>query len=144
MKKAFLYLAATLAGAAITAAIAYQGAIEMDKEFAFRLKEPALIASPSGQQRYLLPASTVVYHQAGFAEGHSLYAIEVMFDGQLQLERLKQGESAEPLWLYNVETEDVKKLLNEYPLSKEDLVSILKARKITREELEQIVLDWAD
>lgn len=116
----------------------------MDKEFAFRLKEPALIATQSGQQRYLLPASTVVYHQTGFAEGHSLYAIEVMFGGGLQLERLKQGEFAEPLWLYNVETEDVKKLINEYPLSKEDLISILKARQITREELEQIVLEWVD
>lgn len=144
MRKIFPYLVATLAGAAITAAITYQGAKEMDKEFAFRLKEPALIATQSGQERYLLPADTVLFHQASFAEGHSLYAIEVMLDGQLQRERLKQGEFAEPLWLYNVATEDVKKLLNEYPLSKEDLVSILKARQITREELEQIVLEWVD
>lgn len=144
MKKVFPYLAAALAGAAMTAAITYQGAKEMDKEFAFRLKEPALIATQSGQQHYLLPADTVLFHQTSFAEGHSLYAIEVMLSGPLQHERLKQGEFAEPLLLYNVETEDVKKLLNEYPLSKEDLVSILKARQITREELEQIVLEWAD
>ncbi len=116
----------------------------MNKEFAFRLKEPALIATPSGLDRYLLPANTVVFFQAGLDEGPGLYAIQVMFGGGLQLERLKQGESAERLWLDSVEIEDVKKLLNDYPLSKDDLVSILKARKITREELEQIVLEWID
>jgi hypothetical protein len=144
MKKLLSHLATTLGGAAVAAAFIYQGTETMDKQFAFRLKEPALIATPSGQQRYLLPSNTVAYHQTSFAEGHSLYAIEVMFDGQLQLEGLKANEQAEPLWLYNVETEDVKKLLNDYPLSKGDLASILKARGVTRDELEQMVLDWVD
>jgi hypothetical protein len=144
MKNLLSHLATALVGATIAAVFIYQGTNTMDKKFAFRLTEPALISTPSGQQHYLLPSDTAVYHQASFPEGHSLYAIEVMFDGQLQLQQLQPSDAAEPLWLYNLETADVKKLLSNYPLSKTDLASILKARGVTREELEQIVLDWVD
>jgi hypothetical protein len=144
MNKFVSHLTAASLGAVIAAALTYQGKNEMDKNFAFHLSEPALIATPSGQQHYLLPSGTTVYHQASSAEGHGLYAIEVMFDGQLKLQPVKPGESTEPLWLYNVEADDVKKLLEAYPLSKSDLASILKARGVTREELEQMVLDWVD
>lgn len=135
---------AALLGALIAVTLVYQERGEVDKNFAFHLSEPALIATPLGQQHYLLPSGTTVYHQASSAEGHGLYAIEVMFDGQLKLQPVKPGESTEPLWLYNVEADDVKKLLEAYPLSKSDLSSILKARGVTREELEQMVLDWVD
>jgi hypothetical protein len=144
MKGFFSHLATALLGATIVAALTYLGTNTMDKKFAFQLTEPALIATQSGQQHYLLPSGTTVYHQASFAEGHSLYTIEVMFDGQLRLKALQPGDSAEPLWLYNLEATDVKKLLSEYPLNKADLSDILKARGVTRDELEQMVMDWVD
>ena len=106
MKSLLSHLAAALAGAAI-AAVIVQGTGAMDKTLAFQLTEPALIATPSGEQQYLLPSGTTVYHQVGFAEGHSLYAIEVMLDGQLPLQALQPEDSAEPLWLYKREAADM-------------------------------------
>lgn len=144
MNKHLLYAAFTLIGITIGVAITYQGEPVMDKEFAFKLKEPLLIATSSEKQNYLLPANTVLFHQQSFAEGHSLYAIEVLYKGKFSSEPLSKDTFAEPLWLYNMETEDVGTLLKNYPLSKEDLVRILKARQVTREDLEQIILEWAD
>jgi hypothetical protein len=36
------------------------------------------------------------------------------------------------------------KLLKDYPITKDQLVGILKARKITKSELIQIVREWPD
>lgn len=136
------YAACALIFALLGAAATYLGVSKMDKSYAFRLKEPMLIATSGETPHYLLPANTVLYHQESFSEGHSLFTLEVMFKGKLEADRLAAGDIAEPLWLYSAETEDVGKLLKDYPLSKADLVRILKARQVTREELEQIIVDW--
>lgn len=144
MKAPFKHLAAAMAGVALTLVINHLRAPDMDKTFAFRLKEPALISSQIDQRRYLMPAGTVVYHQYSLEEGPGVYALEVMFDGQLSMERLAADERGYPLGLFAIDTSDVKALLADYPLSKADLVRILKARQVTREELEQMVLEWVD
>jgi len=144
MKKFFLYMALLLAGAVAGMALTHQRETIMDKRFAFRLKEPLLISTGSQQPYYLLPANTVLYHQESFAEGHARYAIEVIYQANFDGERLKEGEFADPLSLFSMEPEDAGKLLKDYPLSKDDLVRILKARQVTRAELEQMVLEWVD
>lgn len=103
MKTVFSYLLVALVGVAIGFSLSPR---QMDKAFAFRLEEPTRIATPSGQQSHLLPSGTIVYHQTGFNEGHSLYAIEVMFDGQVPLQKISPAESAEPLWLYSPANDD--------------------------------------
>jgi len=140
MKVAITHLAAAMAGVAMTLAISHSRPPYVDKTFAFRLKEPALIASPRGQQRYLMPAGTVVYHQYSLEEGPGIYVIEAMFDGQLSMERLARIERGDPLKLFALESRDITELLGDYPLSKEDLARILHARRITRAELEQMRL----
>ncbi|MDH1264977.1 hypothetical protein [Pseudomonas sp. GD03944] len=103
MKTVVSYLLVALVSAAIGFSLSPS---EVDKSLAFRLEEPAQIATPTGQQNYLLPGGTVVYHQASFDEGHSLYLIEVMFDGQVPLQELSPNEVAEPLWLYKPDAAD--------------------------------------
>ncbi len=144
MKAGITHLAAALSAAALTLAITQLRAPAMDKTSAFRLKEPALISTPLGQPYYLLPSETVLYHQYALEEGPEIYALQMMVNGRLSMERLAPDESAPPLQLFAVETDDLKGLLADYPLSKEDLIRILKARQVTREELEQMVLEWVD
>lgn len=106
MNRFFCYALFTLAGVAIGAAITYSGTPTLKKDYAFRLTEPLLIATASGEPHYRLPASTVLFHQQSFAEGHGLYVIEVLSKGAVIGERLSADEFAEPLWLYRQDTQD--------------------------------------
>jgi chromosome segregation and condensation protein ScpB len=43
-----------------------------------------------------------------------------------------------------VRLEEVATLVQNTPITKEDLTRILKARKVTRDDLAQLVRDWKD
>ncbi|MBZ2210124.1 hypothetical protein [Massilia soli] len=116
----------------------------MDTKTLYRLNEPMLIANENGSPYYMIPAKTVLRLQKGFAEGHQLYTIEVLYKGKLPADVLPSDASGESTWLYQIDSDDVSKVLTQYPLSKEDLVQILKARKMTRDDLAQIVREWKD
>jgi hypothetical protein len=110
-----------------------------------RLKEPLLILTDQEHNRYLLPAGTVLQHVQGFDEGHQLYTVDVLFKGRFEAEQIKPGERYEKMWVETIDDrEQVQKLINNYPLTKNDLVKILKARKMTRDDLAQIVREWTD
>lgn len=143
MKRASIF-AALAAAVSVFIFFMFNKGIAMDKNYGFRLKEPMRISTTGERPYYLIPASTVLYHQKGFDEGHQLYTIEVLVKGNLEADRLQKNESSEPIWLYPVEADDVAKLMQDYPLTKDDLIRILKARKMTREELAQIVREWTE
>lgn len=117
---------------------------QMDTNPAYRLKEPMLISASKGEPYYMIPANTILHYQRGFAEGHQLYTIEVFAKGELTAERVSKDTPVESTWLYRIEAEDVEKILHDYPLSKDDLIRVLKARKMTRDELAQIVREWKE
>lgn len=116
----------------------------MDTKTSYRLKEPMLISTSKSEPYYMIPTNTVLHFQKGFAEGHQLYTIEVFFKGQLPADQLSLQVPIESTWLYQLDSDDVSKMLHQYPLSKTDLVQILKARKMTRDDLAQIVREWKD
>ena len=113
----------------------------------YRTTEPMLIAAESESRMFhILPAGTPIYHDKSFAEGHSRYVIYANFKGDLQAEKIESDKPnlIDPIWLYQVEKSEISKLIAEVPISKNDLVKIMKARKMTREDLAQIVREWTD
>lgn len=113
----------------------------------FKLEEPLLIES-EGEARnfHILPAGTPLYKDKSFPEGHTRYIVYVNIKGGPALEKIESDKAQliDPIWGYPVQPEDVPTLVAETPVSKDELVRILKARKMTREELAQIVREWHD
>lgn len=124
------------------------GATKMAKKTTYYLtKEPMLISGTTDDKNfYMIPAGTPMYFDKAFNEGHQRYIIYANFKGNLQAEEINSDKSnlIDPVWLYQIDKEDVTKLIQKYPLSKADLLNILKARSITRDELAQIVREWKD
>lgn len=140
----FAIITALLFGAGIGSLVIYQGIYTMKKDLAFKLSEPLLFLSPDGSQHHLLPAGATLFFQKGYDEGHAIYAMEVVFKGKFEAERITDLQQAEPLWVDTIYDTDLKELVKNYPISKDDLVRILKARKMTRDDLADIVRDWKD
>ncbi len=113
----------------------------------FKLEEPLLIESEGEAKNFhVLPAGTPLYKDKSFPEGHTRYIVYVNIKGGPALEKIEsdKAELIDPIWGYPVQPEDVPALVSETPVSKDELVRILKARKMTREELAQIVREWRD
>jgi hypothetical protein len=109
----------------------------------FRIKEPLQI---SGEKRgnYILPSGTVLYYDKSFGEGHSLYWIPFYHKGKIDweevhLEPKHQGNLILPLWLYNIDTEQLKDLLKRFPLSKSDIKAANRVNEITKDDLIDII-----
>jgi hypothetical protein len=118
------------------------GVLPMTSKTAYRTKEPLLIA---GEQKHfsVLPAGTILYFDRGWPEGHLTYHVYFNVQGEFRTGPADATMIA-PLWLPTVGPEELPKLLNDYPVTKNDLVEILRARKIRKEELTQILRAWPD
>lgn len=142
MKKLLvLIIVAALAGG-VGFLLCDTGVLNMTTKTAYTTKEPLLIA---GEQNYysVLPAGTVIYYDRAWPEGHQTYHVYFHFKGDLKAAPA-DASMISPLWLRTVDPEELPKLLHDYPVSKDELVAILKARKITKAELVQIVREWPD
>ncbi len=110
-------------------------------------KEPMLISAAAEDRKYhILPAGTPLYFDKSFAEGHQRFIIYANFKGDLQAERVESDKPnlIDPVWLYQVEKADLTKLVAEVPITKGELLKIMKARKMTRDDLAQIVREWTE
>lgn len=119
------------------------GVINMKPKKAFSITEPMLIEGENQNHYSLLPAGTILYHDKSWPEGHDTFHVYFHFKGKLDSEPAN-AEIIAPLWLRSVDSTEVSKLMHDYPISKDELVKILKAKKMTREELAQIVREWTE
>ncbi|KAF1038921.1 MAG: hypothetical protein GAK35_03735 [Herbaspirillum frisingense] len=112
-----------------------------------KLAEPLLIHA-EGETRYyhMLPVGTPMYKDYSFPEGHTRYIVYVNVKGGFEAEKIVSDKQnlIDPIWGETVKKEDLKQLMDDTPVSKGELVRILKARKMMREELAQIVREWKD
>ncbi|WP_312486790.1 hypothetical protein [Massilia timonae] len=126
------------------------GAPMMQNPTHLELQEPLLleVLTPEAQQRayHMLPAGTALYKDYAFPEGHIRYIVYVNIKAPVATRTVVSDKPnfTAPLWGEPVRPEDLPMLLANTPVSKADLVRILKARKMTREELAQIVREWQD
>jgi hypothetical protein len=137
-----------VAGAFVVGAAAQKsGGLNMSHTEYLKLSEPLLI-NAEGESKYfhVLPAGTPMYKDSSFPEGHTRYIVYINVKSEFQAEKVVSDKKnlIDPIWAETVKREDVKQLMAETPISKDDLVRILKARKMTREDLAQIVREWEE
>lgn len=123
------------------------GVLNMAGTHYLKTTEPLLL-NTEGEAKYyhLLPAGTALYKDATFPEGHTRYIAYINIKGAFGSESIDSPKTnlVEPIWAYTIKPEEVKTLMADTPISKDDLVKILKARNITREELVQILREWEE
>lgn len=108
-----------------------------------RLEQPLIIGGGPGQTAALLPAGTSLYFDQAFPEGFVRYKVYVNVEGV----RLESHESQEKFWLSPlsarpVDGEQLRKLLRDYPLSRDDLAAILEHSPVTREEIRELLAEY--
>jgi hypothetical protein len=112
-----------------------------------RTKEPMLLgAEGQVQDFHVLPAGAALYKFKDFPEGHTTYITYINIKGVFASERVESDKAnlVDPLWALRIRPEEVRILLENTPVSKDDLVRILKARRMTWDDLAQIVSDWSE
>lgn len=137
--------AATLAVAAISAALAIHFTKEPTMPLVHKLEFPLLLAGAgSTTHHYLLPQGTSLYYDQAFPEGFVRYKVYVNVEGV----KLESREATEKFWLdpltaFPVDAEQLRKLLRDYPLTKDDLAAILKSSKISKAEIRGLLEEFS-
>lgn len=110
-----------------------------------KLKYPLILSSDTGDvNHHLLPVGTVLYYDKAFPEGFTRYRIYVNVDRMpLELESLDDPTSIQPIEASAPGKEDLSRLLREYPLSKNELRSILKSGAVSQEEIRQLLEEFS-
>jgi hypothetical protein len=119
------------------------GEIHMESKKAFRIEEPLLIEGKKQNSYSLLPVGTVLYYDKSWDEGHSTYHVYFHFKGVFKSEPV-DGNTISPIWLDTIDAEELPKLMSDYPVSRDELINILKAKRATKQDLVQILRDWRD
>ncbi len=138
----------SIAVAFLSGALSYKfGAMTMSKTTYLKLKEPLLLESEGKSQDFhVLPAGTALYKDRDFPEGFTRYIIYLNIKSDFAAEEIVSDKPnlIDPIWGHAVRRDDLPFLMATTPVTKADLERILKARKMTREELAQIVRDWKE
>lgn len=123
------------------------GVLNMEKTEYIKTLEPLFLRS-EGKSEYfhILPSGTALYKYHEFPEGHTTYMVYINIKGEFKSKSITSDKPnlVYPIWADTIQPEQISKLLSNTPISKDDLVDILKARKMTRNELAQIVREWKD
>lgn len=146
MKKTFCALSGIVLGVISTSLgvlLAESGVIHMSSKKALRLEEPLLIEGEKQSSYSLLPVGTVLYYDKSWEEGHSTYHVYFHFKGQFK-SMPTEMEGIDPIWLRTIDRDELPKLMSDYPVSKDELISILRAKRATKQDIVQILSDWKD
>jgi hypothetical protein len=120
-----------------------KGVIKMNDKEAYRLEEPLLIEGEKQNSYSLLPQGTVLYYDKNWDEGHSTYHVYFNFKGEFKSAAVP-ARGIDPVWLRTVPSDELPKLLADYPVSLDELTAILKAKRVTKQDLVQILREWKD
>jgi hypothetical protein len=110
-----------------------------------QLKFPLLLSGGKESSNFnILPAGTSLYYDQAFPEGFVRYKVYVNVEGV----KLESKESTEKFWLdpltaFPVDAGNLRKMLREHPLTKEELVQILKSGAISKEEVKEILEEYS-
>jgi hypothetical protein len=109
------------------------------------LEYPLLLAT-EGQSKefHMLPKGTTLYFDQAYSEGFTRYKIYINIDRMpLKLEELKDPTAIVPIDAHAPDKDDLQKLISKYPLTKNDLESILKSGSISHEEIQELLEKYA-
>lgn len=97
------------------------GVFPITSKIAFKLEEPLLIEGEQQKTYSLLPAGLILYLDKIWAEAHQTFHVCFHFKGEFSATPADPN-SISPLWLRKADREALPKLLNDYPLSKQERV----------------------
>lgn len=109
-----------------------------------KLESPLLLSSDSSSKNmHMLPKGTVLYFDRAYPEGFTRYKVYINIDRMpLALTEQTDPTSIDPIDAIAPDKEILKKLLKDYPLTKEDLTAILKSSAMPKEEIKEILTDF--
>jgi hypothetical protein len=126
--------------------IAYQFSKESRVPLVHELKQPLMLTGAGSPNiRYLLPQGTSLYYDQAFPEGFVRYKVYINVEGV----KLESREATEQFWLnpltaFPVDAENLRKLLREQPLSKDELAAILKSGSISKADIRKLLLEFSE
>lgn len=94
---------------------------------------------------YYLPEGTLLHVYMGFDEGHTAYIAYFSVDDEVKMKdaasHINLGDAVyiDPIWIQKLHKGSLISALCSYPLTKEEVKSILKARKLSKAELVELV-----
>jgi hypothetical protein len=121
----------------------FKGADSMKTDIAFQIEEPLLIQGKTENSYSLLPTGTVLYFDKDWPEGHTTYYVYFNVKSEFKSTPVN-SKITSPIWLRNIESDELAKLVSDYPISREELTAILKAKRATKQDIVQILRDWQD
>lgn len=106
-----------------------------------RLEYPLMLSSNIGSKNmHMLPRGTVLYFDKSYPEGFTRYKVYINIDRtQLKLEDLADPSEIDPIDAAVPSKEDLLRLLSDYPLTKGDLESILNSKRLSKEEVKEVL-----
>ena len=109
------------------------------------LKAPLLLSSPEqSKNMHLIPKGTTLYFDKSFPEGLSRYKVYINIDRMpLALKELSDPTEINPIDAAAPSQSDVRKLLLDYPITKDDLSAILKSGQLTKDEIRQLLVEFS-
>lgn len=110
-----------------------------------QLEFPLLVSSERESKiTHMLPAGTTLYFDQAYPEGFTRYKVYINVDRMpLGLKDLADPTTIIPIDGAAPSGADLRKLLNSYPLTKNDLEAILKSGKVTREEIKALLTEYS-
>jgi hypothetical protein len=91
----------------------------------------------------MLPKGTTLYFDQAYPEGFTRYKVYINIDRlPLKLEELADPTSIIPIDGSAPDKDSLKKLLREYPLTKNDLEAILKSGKLSKDDVKEVLGDF--
>lgn len=110
-----------------------------------KLEYPLMLSSDSpSKNTHMLPAGTVLYFDKSYPEGFTRYKVYINIDRiPLKLDDLNDATEISPIDAVAPSKDDLLKLLRDYPLTKSDFESILNSKRISKEEIREILAEYS-
>ena len=106
-----------------------------------KLEYPLILSSDSSTKDiHMLPKGTILYFDKSYPEGFTRYKVYINIDRTpLKLDDLSDPTEINPIDAAAPNKDDLLKLLRDYPLTKNDLESILNSKRISKDEIIEIL-----
>ena len=93
----------------------------------------------------LLPKGTTLYYDQAFPEGFVRYKVYVNVEG-INLETHEADEKfwIRPLTALPMDQDQLRMMLRDYPITKNDLAAVLKSGSISKEEIRELLSEYSN
>lgn len=111
-----------------------------------KLEYPLILSSDTASKNvHMLPKGTVLYFDKSYPEGFTRYKVYINIDRtSLKLDDLADPTTIDPIDGAVPGKEDLIKILREYPLTKNDLESILGSKKMSKDEIKEVLQKFSE